>query len=392
MKKKLLLSVMTIFLLTGCWDKQELNELAITSAFGVDKHDDKYTLSVQIVDPTQIAGQKGAVSSRTSVTTFRATGETIYEAVRKITSESPRRIYPSHIRLFVIGEEVAKEGINEILDLIFRDYELRSDFFILVTKNTRAEDVLNVTTPLETTPATNLFYSTDLAEKIWGHSNTITLDKLIRAISAKGKEPTIPVVTLRGNKDVASSVKNLEYIEPLASLMVDKLSVFHHDQLIGWLDNMETRSVNFITNNIKSTILNVPCDDDGKIALEIKKAKSKITSEIKKDNPIGKIDLKIQATVGEVACQVNFNYQSTIKKLEKNAEKEIKKQLNQTIHKVQNEFKVDIFGFGTTIHRQHPKVWQRYKKDWNKHFSSMDINLQIKVKIIHTGTISNSFF
>lgn len=391
MKKKLLLFTLTIFLLTGCWGKQELNELAITIALGVDKLDDKYTISAQVVDPTQLVGQKGAESSRTSVATFHATGETVFESIRKITAESPRRIYPSHLRLLIIGEEVAKEGINEILDIFSRDYELRSDYYILVTKNTSAKDVLSVTTPIERIPAANLFISMKLAEKVWGHSNTITLDKLIKDLSTNGKELAIPVVSLVGNKEMAPSLKNVEHIEPLARIIVDNLSVFQNDQLIGWLDNTDTRSVNFITNNIKSTILNVPCHD-GKIALEIKRAKSKITSDIKNENLVGKVDLRLQANIGEVACKVNLNTPATINRLEKYAEKELKKQLQQTIHTLQNKYQVDIFGFGTAVHRQHPKVWRKYKKNWNKYFSAMDVDLHINVEIKHTGTTNNSFF
>lgn len=36
-------------LLSGCWSKRELNELAIVVALGVDKVDDEYELSIQVV-------------------------------------------------------------------------------------------------------------------------------------------------------------------------------------------------------------------------------------------------------------------------------------------------------------------------------------------------------
>ncbi|MBH9787576.1 Ger(x)C family spore germination protein, partial [Clostridioides difficile] len=44
-----LLCILTL-LLSGCWSKRELNELAIVVALGIDKIDEEYEITVQIVD------------------------------------------------------------------------------------------------------------------------------------------------------------------------------------------------------------------------------------------------------------------------------------------------------------------------------------------------------
>ena len=49
-----LLCILTI-LLSGCWSKRELNELAIVVALGIDKIDEDYEITVQIVDPGEIS-------------------------------------------------------------------------------------------------------------------------------------------------------------------------------------------------------------------------------------------------------------------------------------------------------------------------------------------------
>lgn len=54
----LLLFVFLILLLGGCWSKRELNELAIVAAVGVDRVNEQYEISVQIVNPGQVASKK----------------------------------------------------------------------------------------------------------------------------------------------------------------------------------------------------------------------------------------------------------------------------------------------------------------------------------------------
>ncbi|WP_255600847.1 hypothetical protein [Lysinibacillus sp. K60] len=65
----LLLSV--LLLLGGCWNKRELNELAIVTAVGVDKSDELFEISVQIVNPSQVASNK-ATGIQVPVFTYHA--------------------------------------------------------------------------------------------------------------------------------------------------------------------------------------------------------------------------------------------------------------------------------------------------------------------------------
>lgn len=58
----LLLFVFLILLLGGCWSKRELNELAIVAAVGVDRVNEQYEISVQIVNPGQVASKRLQVS------------------------------------------------------------------------------------------------------------------------------------------------------------------------------------------------------------------------------------------------------------------------------------------------------------------------------------------
>ena len=83
MKKRILSLIILCLFLTGCWDKKELNELAITMALGVDKIDDEYLVSAQVVVPGEVSSMKGG-AGQSPVTLFQAKGATMNDAIRNL--------------------------------------------------------------------------------------------------------------------------------------------------------------------------------------------------------------------------------------------------------------------------------------------------------------------
>lgn len=144
-----------INLLTGCWSSKELNEIAILTGLGIDKTENGYRLSAQVINPGEIAGKNS--SGRTEVVRYMKSGATIHEAFRKLTTDVPRILYLSHLRIVLFGEDMAREGIGKALDFLSRDHEMRSDFFLSVAKGATAADILNVTTHEERIPANKLY-------------------------------------------------------------------------------------------------------------------------------------------------------------------------------------------------------------------------------------------
>src|SRR5690625_408274 len=75
----------------------------------------------------------------------------------------------------------------------------------------------------------------------------------------------------------------------------------------------------------------------------------------------------------------------------KTKKKRINQIIEETIHKVQDEYKTYIFGFGETIYRSHPKVWKKVKKDWEENFANLNVEVNVNVSIKQLGTIGNPF-
>ncbi|MFJ5769828.1 Ger(x)C family spore germination protein [Psychrobacillus sp. NPDC093180] len=388
MKKGIVILLVLCIFLTGCWNRRELNELAITLAIGIDKSDDEYLVSAQVVVPSEVSLAGGKVGS--PVTLVQARGETVYEAFRKMTKSSPRKIYPGHLRMLVLGESLAEEGIGDPLDLISRDWEFRSDFFVVIARDSTAEEILNIQTPIETIPANKLFNTLKISEENWSATAGVRIDELVVDLRSDGKEAVLTGILAIGNKEIGSSKENLETIMPYAELQYDDIAVFKKDKLVGWLTENESRGYNGIRNEVKSTVATISCPKEGKANLEVLRFKTKLKGKVKNGSPEVDINMHIDANVGEIECPIDISKPESIKALEKIYEKEVEETVRQSITSVQKKFETDIFGFGDAIHRSNPKEWKKLKHQWDEHFTNMKANIKVDVKILRTGTVNNS--
>jgi len=384
-----LLLIVSLFL-SGCWSKRELNELAIVSALGIDKVDDEFDVTVQIVVPGEISS-KAPTSGRSPVITHHAKGKTIFEAIRKMTTLSTRKIYFAHTQVVILGDELAKEGIGEALDLISRDHEFRNDFDVIIAHEATAKDVLNVLTPVEKVPANKIINSLRTSQKAWGSTISINIDELVSTLSSNEKSPLIPAIEIQGDAALGMSKANINKVETPVILKYAGLAVFKGDKYVGLLTDKESQSVSFLSDKIQSTIEIIACPKGGTIATEITKSKTKIKGKFEKDAPKINVHIEVEQNVGEVECKINLTSHKNIDYVNKKTEELIKKRIEKTITTIQQTYRADIFGFGEELHRADPKKWKKIKNDWPTIFQDLPVNVEVHVRTKGLGTMQNSF-
>ncbi|MFD1904480.1 hypothetical protein ACFSQ7_11080 [Paenibacillus rhizoplanae] len=163
-----LLLVFSLAVLPGCWSSKELNELAVVMALGIDTAPQGYAVSAQVLNSGEARNNKGESGKSLPVLTYKATGQTVPDALQHILSAAPHALYLSHIRVLVLGEELARQGVSDIMDFITRNHQLRSDFFLVVAKHSLASDILEINTSFEPIPANSLYSSILVSHKKTG--------------------------------------------------------------------------------------------------------------------------------------------------------------------------------------------------------------------------------
>ena len=387
--KMILLLLILTLLLSGCWSKRELNELAIVVALGIDKIDDEYEISIQVVDPSEISSKQPS-SGRSPVVTYHAKGKSVFEAIRRMTTLTPRKPYFSHLQIVVIGQKLAEEGLNEPLDFIARDHEFRNDFDVVMSYQTTAKEVLNVLTPIEKMPANKLLNSIKVSEKSWGSTLTVNIDELLNTLSSKEKSAVLSAVEIEGDPKLGIDQTNVERIKTPVILKYSGIAVFKEDKLLGLLSEEESIYFNFLNNKIESTVVVLACPDKGDLTTEITQSKAKIKGIFEKGTP--KISIKINVTqnIGEVNCAINLTQNKTIEYIDKLTEDQIKEQTEKTLNIIQKSYKLDILGFGEALRRENPKKWKEMQKEWSTIYPEITVDIDVTVNTQGLGTIQNS--
>lgn len=391
MRNKLLLVqlVFVSIILTGCWSSRELTDITLATTLGIDKIEDEFQVTLQVLNPNEIAGGTN-LTTQSAITNYSATGKTIFEGLRQLTKVTPRKVFLSHLRLVIYGEEVAKEGIGDSLDFLVRDHELRTDFMVIVAKGSTAEKLMTVFTPLEKIPANKVVSSIEATHDFLGMSKLMYVDNLVKTVISKSKGAVITGAYLEGDIDVGSRLENVEKISPDALVYIDHLAVFHSDQLIGWLNEEESKGFNYIIDEVKNSLVSVKLKD-GLLSLEIEQ--SNTTFKLK--NTDGKtemhVDISSEISVGDVDTNFRIENQSDVNQIEKAVETKIKQFCQLSIDKAK-EMQVDIFGFGENIKQFNYDKWEKWEDDWSKHFIDLPVKINVSANLENSGVFKKPFF
>lgn len=384
-----ILFILFALFLSGCGGKRELNELAIVVAMGIDKVENEYEVSLQVVNPSEVSSKQGN-SGRSSVVTYHAKGKSVFEAIREMTTVTPRKPYFSHIQILVLGEELAKNGISESLDFFSRDHELRSDFYVIVSDETSASEILSIFSPLEKIPASKLYNSLEVSEKAWAPTTYIHIHDLVNEISKKGKNAVLTNIRIVGEADLGKERINIEKIDPPARLKYSGLAIFKQDKLVGILTEKESKGYNYIKNNVKNTLGLIACPKGGNLSMEVTNAKTKVKGKVKNGVPSIHVKINIKQNVGEVNCSIDLSKKKTNDYINKESRARVKKIVEDALDTIQKDYQIDVLGFGEAIYRADYKEWKKIENEWDELFPNVKVNVSVDVITTGSGTKINS--
>lgn len=377
----------------GCWDRTELNEVAICVAMSIEKtSSQRYTLSFQVLNPGSIVqGQIGGAKGASSSTTYTTTGMSIDEATRKATQQMSRRMLFSHMAVIVIDSKIAKDGIKKILDIFERDNEMRLQTNVVIARDVPASKVLSLVTTMERIPANQMTKQLEMTEELWGESHHIHVNEVIRQIANRGKELTVSGIGIAGDPTKLNKNDNTENIHPASTLVVKGIAVFHEDKLADWLDHEQARGYLWTQKMMKRTVLRTDClgQKEG-MTIDIYRQKAKL--HVVKDHGryVLKVNIQTAGSIKELGgCTNELLTNAKLVKLDHQVSQQIEEEIKSTVKRMQKQ-KLDIFGFGSSIDRSNRKEWRKIQNNWNDLFSTAQLDVHVDMLTANTGMIMNS--
>ena len=385
MKNKIILLFICLFLLCGCNNYRELNDLAIITGIAIDKADNGYEMSFLIANSPK--AQTSSKEGEAKTTVYSGTGQSLTEAAKAIATESPKQLYFGHVNVVVISEDIAKDGFFKVADWLIRNTEMRKQFYLMQAKDEKAGNILKIVSPLESFPSQSiatLIKSNRDTQSLSIDTNYTTF--VSRALET-GYDPVLPSISIEGKVKKGSSEKNLETTEPETYLKLSDIALFQKDKFVGYIDERGGQAINIFNNEVNELRFDFEYNDH---LVGFSSANMKTKMNIK---DINTIELKVSGSghILEVDGEIDLTDTKIIKEIENALETHMKKQLNQTIEKLQNKFKSDVLGIGRQMFIKYPNKWEKIKDEWNnKYFPKLDITIQTDLTIDGSGSLNNS--
>ena len=299
----------------------------------------------------------------------------------------PFEPYNGHLVITVISDEVAKEGIENILDYLARDTESRNFFYILLSKDVQAKNILEIISPLQTFPSQTIASDIETSSSDSSLIYKITYNDFIYTLLEQGINPVLNSVTIIGNKEEGTDSKELSDTIPKATIKIDTLGIFKEDKLLDWATKEQTEGINLLSNKIDTFYIKTKCEDNY-IMNYIKDIETK--TDIDLDN--NKVNVKIngKSSIQEVNCKINLEDKNTLNKIEKNIENELNKIIEDSTYLIQKKYQTDVLGYGKIIHKKNPKKWNQLKNKWDDTFKDLKIETDINIEIEKQGKLIQS--
>ncbi len=384
------IAVCCLLLLAGCWDSVELNRRAIVAGMAIDKGpspEREYMLSFQIIVADEITGKNSRGNS--PVVLYTGTGRSMYEALSNASKQIARFLSLGHIRVVIISEEFAREGIKGIMDTLERESEARLTSLMFVARGQMAKDCMTLMTALGKIPANDLVGKVENTSSTFGYNFRMEVDDIIRGIQVPGGGALMNGVWVSGDKETGKSNENMHDITPAAILRISGIAAFKGDKLVGWLDNGEARGVALLQHRLTQTPVVVHTDGnlivfnifDNSVHLKARAADP--------EHPVIMIRITQQASIKELNGNLDLMNPDMLKRAEAELEETTKKDVEKAIQ-IARSMNSDYLGFGEAVERSNPRGWKKIEDHWDDVFARCEVKVQVKAVTQSTEMRSRS--
>lgn len=155
---KILLIICILFTaltqLSGCYDARGIEDLAYVTALGIDITDKNMlalTFQISIPESSSSSGSGSSQSSKSENTTIQC--NSINSGISLANSYISKQINLSHCKVIVFSEEIASRGLNEYIDTLSNNIEIRPNCNVIISRGTAKDFIENAKPSIETLTA-----------------------------------------------------------------------------------------------------------------------------------------------------------------------------------------------------------------------------------------------
>ncbi|MDQ1910589.1 Ger(x)C family spore germination protein [Paenibacillus sp. GD4] len=386
-------------LLSGCWDRQEIEERAVVLGIGIDKASEEdmkkeseishmkgrfgapeakpIRVTIQIAVPGRIplgpgsGGEGGKGGGQNTVWVVEGRGHTLNDALNNLQQRVSPPLFYGHLRIIVVSESVAREGIENLNDFLRRNPEIRRMNWMFISQD-KASDLMRAAPQLERVPTLYLMNTMDQSVKM-GRFPDDFLGIFWSNSSAKGQEGYLPYIRLRSEDTVE----------------IAGLAFFRGDRMVGHTTPLEIPLFMGIKGmNPAGGQVYVKLENTSEYYMfGGRSRKSFIRAELRDGKPHISIRILVEGNIIEKSSDVGTLTTEQIDEIESKLSKEAAKAYSDLIKKTQAQ-RSDIFGFGEHVRAKKPDYWNRQvktKETWQEMYETLSFEITAEMHIRRIG-------
>ena len=365
--------ILSLSLLSGCYQRREINTLPIVMGFGVDSSEGATEFISQIAIPSNIVSG-GSVSSsnegKSPYVNIRSDGDYAFPSLRSSANMLGEKLYMAHNLLVVFGQDIAEKGINSYMDFFLRDHELRLNMYTLVADG-KASDILSSDSDFHSIPSIHI---TKLVEALDGTALGVNKNAFdyFSCISSGKRSALMPLIHIvqNGGKD---------------TLQINGTAVFQNDKMVGTLDTYQTRGYLWAMGNVSNSVITASVYDTP-ATVETLHSKGELKVDANGGAVTANVDVIIDASIGSVHGSADFSEPATMDALCKSISQNVTQEIVAAFE-ASKEMDSDFFGIEEALYRSHFSAWKKLKSSWNNAFKKAQIKVNVDTKILETGRI-----
>ncbi|MFJ7729503.1 Ger(x)C family spore germination protein [Neobacillus sp. NPDC097160] len=352
--KRLFLYLIILFLISGCVEKKIIDDINIVTGVGFDTLDDGQMIGTFL---TQNFKPDKSITNQTFISKASLRRDILIKAAR----QSSQPLVTGGVGVTIIGEELGKNGIKDILDVYQRDVSIGARNYFAIADG-KAQKILQG--KYGTIGTGNYLYNlldNNVKSKDIPKTN---LHLLLHDYYQKGKDIYLPIL----------KPKSADQVE------INGISFFKADKVAGVIPSENMFYFRLLVDKYSKGNFSVPNGDDGKASIKSYVSKHKFKISPKNPSHVT-IQIKIKGSIQEYTGK-KLN-QKEINKIRRNLERKVEKECLKLV-KIFQEKRADPIGLGNFYKSK--KRGFDFKK-WENEYNNLNIEIVCNVIIEETGIV-----
>jgi spore germination protein KC len=378
MRRRLIATLLTAALvLSGCWSRREINDMAPVVTLGFDRVDQGFEVTAAIAQPAASAGHKGApgAEGRPKVVLQRR-GTTITEALQTMQKAASRRLTLHHSQVIVLGERLAKAGVDPLLDFLLRSPELRLHARVFMLRGAPVADLLTSQPLMENIQSEAL---REMDDKQTGLA--ITLKDVAMARAAPYTSVLLPVLELQPHPENVPGA-------PTNEVVLTGAALFSAQRLATYLDPGETGGTMWLLGSARQAVVTIPCPGapDQALSAQVVHADRAISPQWDGRRLSFRVVLTGDLYMADVQCPVDLSDPATVARIEAAMRQNVAERVAGVLRKAQ-AVPADAFGFGERVRARWPALWHQVgDQRWLATWAKTPVQIEPRIKVTHMQT------